>query len=146
MFPAIGAASRDHKLGTSDLVWANSVTPAQVMRARTLAILTQVMILFSLTTGFLFVMQSAMGLEVDSALQLHLYLFLAAILLLIMGFMNADVEFVRYLSILYYFDAVGLVYGQVELGVSLLRVGIFTAVSALIYLVGLQRYIRTNLS
>jgi hypothetical protein len=75
-----------------------------------------------------------------------LWFFLASLFIMITGFLVPELEFIKYLSVLFYFDAVGLAFGEMTLWAGLLRAGGFTIFSAAVYYLGLEKFSRSNLS
>jgi hypothetical protein len=178
VFPSIGASNRDKKKDEQDIIWANEVTPKQVIKSRTVAIQFQMFILFTITYLFLFAMQAGLGIEANTTHQINAYLvgviyfvglgillqgismlfsirkgrkyalwfYLGSVIVMITGFLVPELEFVKYLSVLFYYDAVGLAFGEMSLLSGLLRTSAFTVFSAIVYYIGLERYSRSNLS
>jgi len=177
LFPAASAASRDYRTNSHDIVWANGITPKQVINRRMLAIQFQFFIFYTLGSWFLLILQWIYDIPGNTETQIYAYLvgiiyfiglililqgitmyfkigqgrkiaiwiYIASILILITSFLIDSLSIFRYLSIFYYFDAVGIAFGDVSLISGILTALTFTIISGIIYVIGLRRFENSNL-
>lgn len=94
----------------------------------------------------LFLQGFSMLFRVDRGKRYATWFYIISILIIVTAFIATDINDVKFLSLFFYYDAVGIVWGIVSLGEALLTAGAFTAVSALVYFLGLRRYSQSNLS
>ncbi len=174
--PAVNIASRDQYRDEQDLIWSNSVTPEQVIINRTIALQIFFTILFWASYLFMTILSVSLDTDynntsgafivgyiyytgltfmlvgltmlfpVSKGRQFGRWFYIASVMIIIIAFMEPSVEFIRYISIVNYYDPVGMIMNKVQIIDQLIIAIIVLIPSVLLYFASLKfRYRNVDL-